>query len=58
MSAPVTRYLDVGIDLAQRVRSGDLPSGTELPSVRECARAFSTTATTITRAYRYLADCR
>lgn len=52
----VTRYLDVGIALAQRVRAGELPPGAELPTVRDGARAFSTTATTITRAYRYLAE--
>ena len=52
----MTRYLDVGKSLARRVRSGELPAGAELPTVRECARDFATTATTITRAYRYLAD--
>lgn len=52
----MTQYLEVGTELAQRVRAGELPAGSELPTVRECARVFSTTSTTITRAYRYLAD--
>ncbi len=52
----VTRYLEVGTEIARRVRSGALPVGAELPAVRECAREFDTTSTTVARAYRLLAD--
>lgn len=52
----VTRYLEIGTEMAQRIRSGELPSGTELPAVREYAREQRTTTSTIGRAYRYLAD--
>lgn len=52
----MTRYLEVGKALARRVRSGELPAGAELPTVRECAGDFGATATTITRAYHYLAE--
>lgn len=52
----MTRYLDIGTEVAQRVRSGELPPGTELPTVREYARQQETTTSTIGRAYRYLAD--
>lgn len=52
----MTRYLEVGTEIARRVRSGALPVGAELPAVRECAREFDTTSTTVARAYRFLAD--
>ena len=52
----MTRYLQIGTEIAQRVRSGELPSGTELPTVREYARTQRTSTSTIGRAYRYLAD--
>ncbi|MDQ4092808.1 MAG: GntR family transcriptional regulator [Actinomycetota bacterium] len=52
----MTRYLEIGTGIAQRVRSGELSPGTELPAVREYARQHGTTASTIGRAYRYLAD--
>lgn len=52
----MTRYLQIGTEIAQRIRSGELPSGTELPTVREYARTQRTTTSTIGRAYRYLAD--
>lgn len=52
----MTRYLEIGTEIAQRVRSGELLPGTELPTVREYARTQRTTTSTIGRAYRYLAD--
>lgn len=55
-SSGVTRYLEVGTEIAQRVRSGDLPPGALLPAVRVYARERDTTASTISRAYRYLAE--
>lgn len=38
------------------MRAGDLAAGTELPGVREHARAVGTTSSTVVRAYRFLAD--
>ncbi len=55
-SSGVTRYLEVSAEIAQRVRSGDLPPGATLPAVRTHASERDTTATTISRAYRYLAE--
>lgn len=52
----MTRYLEIGTELAQRVRSGNLPPGTELPAVRTYARELGATSSTIVRAYRWLAD--
>jgi molybdate-binding protein len=52
----VARYLEIGIQIAQRVQSGELPPGTELPTFRQYARNQRTTTSTIGRAYRYLAD--
>ncbi|GAA4982124.1 helix-turn-helix transcriptional regulator [Pseudonocardia tropica] len=52
----MTRYRDIALGIARRIHSGDLASGTELPSVRELAREHGTTASTVTRAYRHLAD--
>ncbi|MGH3671916.1 MAG: substrate-binding domain-containing protein, partial [Pseudonocardiaceae bacterium] len=49
-------YLEVGTEIARRVRSGDLGPGAVLPSVRAQARERGTTASTISRAYRYLAE--
>lgn len=51
----MARYLEVGTDIAQRVRSGELPAGAELPVIRHNADHYATTSTTIGRAYRYLA---
>lgn len=52
----MARYLEIGTDLARRVRSGELSAGAELPAVREYAHELGTTSSTVTRAYRYLAD--
>ena len=49
-------YLQVSDDVAERVTSGELAAGEELPSVREAARRYGTTTTTVARAYRCLAD--
>lgn len=48
-------YLQVSDDVAGRVASGDLGAGEGLPSVREAARLYGTTTTTVARAYRCLA---
>jgi molybdate-binding protein len=52
----LARYHDLTSKLAARVADGDLPPGATLPSVRALALAESTTATTVARAYRELAD--
>jgi molybdate-binding protein len=54
----MTRYLEVSADIARRVASGELPVGSELPSVRVLADERGTTASTIGRAYRHLAEAR
>jgi DNA-binding transcriptional regulator YhcF (GntR family) len=50
----VAKYLEIGTEIAHRVRSGQLPPGMELPAIRETARTHGVTASTIGRAYRYL----
>jgi DNA-binding GntR family transcriptional regulator len=52
----MARYLQVSNDIAESIASGKLPAGDELPSIRQAARRYDTTATTIGRAYRHLAD--
>lgn len=52
----MTRYLEIGTDLAKQVRQGKLAPGTELPSVRAYGRELGATSSTIVRAYRHLAD--
>jgi putative molybdopterin biosynthesis protein len=52
----VTRYLDISREIAGRVLAGELEAGAELPSIRELAHEQHTTATTVSRAYRHLAD--
>lgn len=52
----MTRYLELSSELATAVRSGELAPGAELPSVRDLATARATTAATVSRAYRHLAD--
>jgi molybdate-binding protein len=52
----LARYHDLTSKLAARVADGDLPPGATLPSVRALALAEGTTATTVSRAYRELAD--
>jgi len=50
------RYLDLTAKLAARIAEGDIAAGSTLPSVREIAAAEGTTATTVSRAYRELAE--
>jgi molybdate-binding protein len=50
------RYHDLTTKLAARIAEGGLPPGAALPSVRELAGLEGTTATTVARAYRELAD--
>ncbi len=52
----MARYLQLSSAIASDIESGALSPGDELPSVREAARRYETTATTIGRAYRHLAD--
>src|SRR3954470_8368325 len=52
----MARYHDLTTKLAARIAGGDLASGAALPSVRELAGLEGTTATTVARAYRELAD--
>lgn len=52
----MARYLEISTEIAQRVRSGQLAAGVELPAIRESAREYGATSSTIARAYRYLAD--
>lgn len=49
-------YLRVSDDIAERVASGALGTGDELPSMREAAQRYATTTTTVARAYRRLAE--
>ena len=49
-------YLSVSDDIAGHVASGALTAGDDLPSLREAARRYATTTTTVARAYRRLAD--
>ncbi len=52
----MTRYLELGADIARRVASGELVAGSELPSVRDLADRLGTTSSTTSRAYRHLAE--
>jgi molybdate-binding protein len=52
----MARYHDLTAKLAARIAEGDLAPGAALPSVRELAAAEKTTASTVARAYRELAD--
>lgn len=49
-------YLAVSTGIAERIASGALTAGDELPSIRRAARDLDTTPATIGRAYRHLAD--
>jgi molybdate-binding protein len=51
----VVRYREICVGLARRVAGGELAPGTALPGVRELAREWGTTATTVSRAQRELA---
>jgi putative molybdopterin biosynthesis protein len=49
-------YRDVSRDIAEDVAAGKLASGSALASVRTAALRYDTTAATVARAYRSLAD--
>src|SRR5579862_7717685 len=49
-------YRDVSRGIAEDVAAGKLASGSALPSVRSAALRYDTTAATVARAYRSLAD--
>lgn len=53
---PVTRYREICAELARRAGAGELQPGDELPGVRELAREWATTASTVSRAQRRLAE--
>ena len=52
----MTRYLDVSSEIARLVEAGELLGGAELPSVRVLAAERGTTPSTVSRAYRRLAQ--
>ncbi|RVX46685.1 molybdate-binding protein [Nonomuraea polychroma] len=52
----MTRYREICIDLAHRISAGTLHPGDELPGVRDLAQQWHTTASTVSRAQRRLAD--
>jgi molybdate-binding protein len=52
----VTRYREICTELAGRIGAGDLAEDAELPGVRALAQRFGTTASTVGRAVRTLAD--
>ncbi|GAA2846549.1 substrate-binding domain-containing protein [Nonomuraea rubra] len=52
----MTRYREICTDLAHRIIAGTLQPGDELPGIRDLAREWQTTASTVSRAQRRLAD--
>ena len=52
----MTLYLELSAKLAARIADGDLPPGAPLPSVRDLAASEQTTPSTVSRAYRELAE--
>ncbi len=52
----MTRYLDVSSEIARRVEAGELEPGSELPSIRSLAQQRAMTSSTVSRAYRHLAQ--
>jgi len=52
----VTRYREICADLAHQISAGTLHPGDELPGVRDLAQQWHTTASTVSRAQRQLAD--
>ncbi|OLF14615.1 helix-turn-helix transcriptional regulator [Actinophytocola xanthii] len=52
----MSRYLEIGTEIARRIQAGELPAGTELPAVRSYAQETGATSSTVVRAYRYLAE--
>ncbi len=52
----MSRYREICTDLARRIDNGELEPGAELPGIRELAQQWETTASTVSRAQRELAD--
>ena len=52
----MARYQQVSNEIASVIASGVLGAGDELPSIRDAATRYHTTGSTISRAYRHLAD--
>ncbi|WP_214367312.1 substrate-binding domain-containing protein [Pseudonocardia sp. H11422] len=52
----MTQYREICADIAGRVSDGRLRPGDELPGVRELAQRWGTTASTVSRAQRCLAE--
>ncbi|WP_188188440.1 substrate-binding domain-containing protein [Nonomuraea sp. SYSU D8015] len=52
----MTRYREICTDLAHQISAGTLHPGDELPGVRDLAQQWHTTASTVSRAQRRLAD--
>ncbi|QYR19128.1 PLP-dependent aminotransferase family protein [Paenibacillus sp. sptzw28] len=48
------KYLDILIDMEQKIHEGQLASGQKLPSVRNAAKLYGCSVNTITRAYAEL----
>jgi DNA-binding transcriptional regulator YhcF (GntR family) len=53
-TSPVPPYEQIRVSVAGRIRSGDLPPGTRLPTVRRLALELSLAPNTVARAYREL----
>ncbi len=49
-------YVQVSSEIASDIEAGVLRPGDELPSIRDAATRYKTTGSTISRAYRHLAD--
>jgi DNA-binding transcriptional regulator YhcF (GntR family) len=53
-TSSVPPYEQVRLGVAERIRSGELPPGTRLPSVRSLAEDLGLAANTVARAYKEL----
>jgi DNA-binding transcriptional MocR family regulator len=52
----IPRYQELADELTQTIRSGRLPAGSSLPSLRECANQRKLSLNTVNAAYRLLED--
>ncbi|WP_163029769.1 GntR family transcriptional regulator, partial [Pseudomonas viridiflava] len=50
------RYEKFAADIAEMIRSGILPPGEKVPSVRVASRTYSVSPTTVVKAYYLLED--